>query len=65
MATWFSGIIPASGAGGPGFDSRSGPVFCLGTNCELLLKPLSFSVHDFSLHDLKSCYMLRDLGQVF
>lgn len=24
---WSSGMIPASGAGGPGFNSRSGPYF--------------------------------------
>lgn len=28
VATWSSGMIPASGAGGPGFNSRSGPYFC-------------------------------------
>ena len=27
VATWSSGMIPASGAGGPGFNSRSGPNF--------------------------------------
>ena len=27
VATWSSGMIPASGAGGPGFNSRSGPYF--------------------------------------
>ena len=32
MATWFSGIIPASGAG-PGFDSRSGPFLFLQLIC--------------------------------
>ena len=30
-STWSSGMIPASGAGGPGFDSRSGPF----SNCML------------------------------
>jgi hypothetical protein len=31
VATWSSGMIPASGAGGPGFNSRSGPYFCHST----------------------------------
>ena len=26
-AVWSSGMIPASGAGGPGFDPRNSPVF--------------------------------------
>ena len=25
MSAWSRGMIPASGAGGPGFDPRSGP----------------------------------------
>ena len=28
MAVWSSGMIPASGAGGPEFDPRNGPNFC-------------------------------------
>ena len=27
LAVWSSGMIPASGAGGPGFDSRNSPSF--------------------------------------
>ena len=27
MACWSSGMIPASGAGGPGFDSQTSPTF--------------------------------------
>lgn len=27
LGTWSSGMIPASGAGGPGFNSRSTPYF--------------------------------------
>ena len=27
MAVWSSGMIPASGAGGPGFDPRNSPFF--------------------------------------
>ena len=27
MAVWSSGMIPASGAGGPGFDPRNSPAF--------------------------------------
>mgnify|MGYP000370566846 CR=1 FL=1 len=34
MSTWSRGMIPASGAGGPEFDSRSGPVHCW---CECFL----------------------------
>jgi hypothetical protein len=29
MSIWSRGMIPASGAGGPGFNPRNGPSFCL------------------------------------
>lgn len=31
-SVWSSGMIPASGAGGPGFESRNGPEVSLDAN---------------------------------
>ena len=44
-AAWFSGIIPALGAGGPGFDSPSGP------------DPLFISFHTVLFKDLRVAFL--------
>ena len=38
VACWSRGMIPALGAGGPGFKSRTGPIL-ISTNKNTLTKP--------------------------
>ena len=51
MACWSSGMIPASGAGGPGFNSQTSPSFLLAnslrdcTSERLMTITMSFKVH--------------------
>ena len=48
VAAWSSGMIPALGAGGPGFNSRSGPIFI-----NQIVENLDFCKIEFKNFNLK------------
>eukprot|EP00977_Amphora_coffeiformis_P012396 scaffold3066_cov178-Amphora_coffeaeformis.AAC.4 len=55
LSTWSRGMIPASGAGGPGFDSRSGPK---------LLSDTRIFVRWEYLSSTKICYYIAVSGTI-